>query len=53
MAGGTIPRDGDAAKDRPAPPLHNHSVLKILEGDDDHGLLDVYIENQLVDVGII
>jgi hypothetical protein len=27
--------------------------LKILDGDDDHGLLDVIVENHLVDVGII
>jgi hypothetical protein len=53
MAGGTISRDGYAARDQPAPPLHRHPVLKIVDSDDNHGLLDIVTENHLVDVEII
>jgi hypothetical protein len=50
--GGTISRDGYAARDRLAPPIHRHLVLKILDSNNDHGLLDVVFENHLVDIGI-
>jgi hypothetical protein len=53
MASGMIPWDANAARDRPAPPLHRHLVLKILDGDDDHSLLDIVFKNHLIDVRII
>jgi hypothetical protein len=53
VAKDAVPWDEYTAGDRSAPPLPRHAVDKFLHRDEHHGLLDVIIENQVLDVGFV